>query len=107
VAHGRAAVAPAFAEHGDHPAIPLSTLKDGSWPAKVACFARDDAHHVVLADVAIRVLCSALGAFIVMVDANDEKGVGLDVRHGFIRLDKTLSLFLPLDTLRAAGEKPR
>jgi hypothetical protein len=36
----------------------------------------------------------------------DEKGVGFYLRHGFIRLDKTLSLFLPLDTLRAA-EKSR
>jgi GNAT superfamily N-acetyltransferase len=70
-------------------------------------FQGQDLGRALLADAAIRVLGSDIGAFAVMVDAKDEEGVGFYARHGFIRLDKTLSLFLPLDTLRAAGEKPR
>jgi ribosomal protein S18 acetylase RimI-like enzyme len=57
----------------------------------------------LLADAARRVLRSDVGAFALVVDAKDEQGVGFYLRHGFMRIEQTLTLFLPLQTLRAGS----
>jgi len=61
----------------------------------------------LLMDASRRVLRSDVGAFAMVVDAKDETGVQFYLHHGFIRFLPGMTLFLPLDTLRAGFEKRR
>jgi GNAT superfamily N-acetyltransferase len=57
---------------------------------------------ILLLDAAKRVLRGDVGAYALVVDAKDEDGVGFYLHHGFIRFEGRLTLFLPLESLRAA-----
>lgn len=69
-------------------------------------FQREKLGAALLVDAAKRVLRSEVGAFALLVDAKDEQGTGFYLRHGFIQIEsRPLTLFLPLETIRAAAEQ--